>query len=141
MDSGRSPGVTPEFLPHDASNAFPSGPGWLAANDIVAFYYCGNPDGFVRIIAPFFNAHDSAVRPDEDFRASRDFRGQCQREVNFRSGFELSIHREIYAPRRNIACPATVGFWFSIDWTPDKNWKSQVIPASHATLRHPRCSS
>jgi hypothetical protein len=75
MDSGRSPGVTPEFLPHDASNAFPSGPGWLAANDIVAFYYCGNPDGFVRIIAPFFNAHDSAVRPDEDFRASRDFRG------------------------------------------------------------------
>jgi hypothetical protein len=108
----------------------------LVANNLVSFNNRRNANSGIAIFVSIVDADHFARRADEDFRTPRDFRGQCQRDVELCPGARVLVNREVKAARGNVACFSSVRGGFLFKRYPNDDRKRQIISTGCSALCH-----
>ena len=90
--------------------------GRFCAYDFVSLDDCGDTDARVIAIRPFIDSHHLAHRANEDLRPASDFRGQRQRDVQFRARTQILVNRKINTACGDVACFAASRGYFFFHW-------------------------
>jgi hypothetical protein len=92
------------------------GAGCFSADDVVSLDDRRHSDVLCAIVLPPVNANHASLRPDKNLRASCNFGGKCEGNVQLRSGLKILVQRKVNSTRGDVSGSSitrAIGF---LDW-------------------------
>src|SRR5580704_3692282 len=113
----------------------------LATDNVVPLDDGGDADGIRVFFMLLIDANHATVGTNEHFCATSDFGRQGKSEIDFGAWSEVLLHGEVNPARGDIPSLPAMRAGFLINRQANIDRQRQVVPACHATLRHPHYSS